>query len=85
MGCALPAPGGREAGRDDWLVFSMPTLSEVRQQRAEPRPSDACFAYWEQLRPGSELEVEMHFAAMAGRGPGSCGGGSSPTPGYWGS
>jgi len=52
-----------EAGRDDWLVFSMPTLPEVGQQRAEPRPSDATFAYWEHLRPGSELEVEMHFAA----------------------
>lgn len=56
-------PPLEEAGRDDWLVFSMPTLPEVKQQRAEPRPSDACFAYWEQLRPGSEREVEMHFAA----------------------
>jgi hypothetical protein len=44
-----------EAGHDSWLVFSMPTLPEVKQQRAEPRPSDARFAYWEQLRPGSEL------------------------------
>jgi Type I restriction enzyme R protein N terminus (HSDR_N) len=52
-----------EAGRDDWLVFSMPTLPEVKQQRAEPRPSDAWFAHLEQLRPGSEREVEMHFAA----------------------
>jgi hypothetical protein len=52
-----------EAGRDDWLVFSMPTLPEVRRQHAEPRPSDATFAYWEKLNPGSELEVEMHFAA----------------------
>jgi hypothetical protein len=52
-----------EAGRDDWLVFSMPTLPEVTRQHAEPLPSDATFAYWEKLNPGSELEVEMHFAA----------------------
>lgn len=51
------------AGHDDWLVFSMPTLPEVTRQHAEPRPSDATFAYWEKLNPGSELEVEMHFAA----------------------
>jgi hypothetical protein len=56
-------PPLEEAGRDDWLVFSMPTLPKVKKQRAEPRPSDASFAYWEQLRPGSEREVEMHFAA----------------------
>ena len=52
-----------EAGRDDWLVFSMPTLPQVRRQHAELRPSDATFAYWEKLNPGSEFEVEMHFAA----------------------
>ena len=59
----LVQPPLEEAGRDDWLVFSMPTLPQVRQQRAEPRPPEATFAYWERLQPGSELEVEMHFAA----------------------
>ena len=61
-------PSLQEAGRDDWLVFSMPTLPEVRQERAEPRPSDAWFAHLEQLHPGSEREVEMHFAAPPGLG-----------------
>jgi hypothetical protein len=56
-------PSLKEAGRDDWLVFSMPTLPEVSREPAEPRPSDAWFAHLEQLHPGSEREVEMHFAA----------------------
>jgi hypothetical protein len=61
-GIVVQPPLG-EAGHDDWLVFSMPTLPVVKRQHAGPRPSDATFAYWEKLNPGSELEVEMHFAA----------------------
>ena len=59
----LVQPSLTEAGSDDWLVFSMPTLPDIKPEPAEPRPSDALFAHWEQLRPGSEREVEMHFAA----------------------
>jgi hypothetical protein len=56
-----PALG--EADRDDWLVLSMPTLPEVREEHREPRPPEAWFAHLEQVRLGSEREVEMHFAA----------------------
>lgn len=56
-------PSLEEAGSGDWLLFSMPTLPNVRPEHAEPRPSDAWFAHLEQLHPGSEREVEMHFAS----------------------
>lgn len=56
-------PSLEEAGRDDWLLFSMPTLPEVKREPAEPRPSDADFMFWEQLHPDSEREVELHFAS----------------------
>jgi hypothetical protein len=56
-------PSLGDAGRDDWLVMSMPTLPEVREEHREPRPSEEWFAHLEQVRLGSEREVEMHFAA----------------------
>jgi hypothetical protein len=52
-----------EAGRDDWLLMSMPTLPEVREEHREPRPSDAWFTHLEEVRLNTEREVEMHFAA----------------------
>lgn len=52
-----------DAGRDDWLVMSMPTLPEVREEHREPRPPEEWFAHLEQVRLGSEREVEMHFAS----------------------
>ena len=56
-------PGLGEAGRDDWLVMSMPTLPEVREEHREPRPPEEWFVHLEQVRLNSEREVEMHFAA----------------------
>jgi len=56
-------PGLGEAGRDDWLVMSMPTLPEIREEHREPRPPEEWFVHLEQVRLNSEREVELHFAA----------------------
>jgi hypothetical protein len=56
-----PALG--EAGRDDWLVLSMPTLAVVPEARPDPRPSAEWFDHLQSVRPATEREVEMHFAS----------------------
>lgn len=51
------------AGRDDWLVLSMPTLPVATGRPPEPRPTAEWFAHLAGVRPGSEREVEMHFVS----------------------
>ena len=56
-------PPLEQAGRDDWLIFSMPTLGVTTGTPPEPRPTAAWFADKAGLRLGSEREVEMHFVS----------------------
>ena len=56
-------PSLAEAGRDDWLVMSMPAQTEVREAHPDPRPKAAWFQHMKSVRPDTEREVEMHFAS----------------------
>jgi Type I restriction enzyme R protein N terminus (HSDR_N) len=56
-------PSLEDAGRDDWLVMSMPAQAPVPAARADPRPSADWFEHMKSLRPDTEREVEMHFVA----------------------
>ncbi len=56
-------PSLEKAGRDDWLVMSMPTLAVVRESHPDPRPSAEWFGYLQSVRPVTEREVELHFAS----------------------
>ena len=56
-------PGLGEAGRDDWLVMSMPTLPEVREEHREPRPPEEWFAHLEQVRLDSS-HVSLSIRAL---------------------
>jgi hypothetical protein len=56
-------PPLEQAGRDDWLVFSMPTLPTPTGGHPEPRPTAEWFAHLAGVQPGSEREVEMHVVS----------------------
>jgi hypothetical protein len=56
-------PPLEQAGRDDWLVLSMPTLPPAPGKHPEPRPTAQWFADLAEVRPESEREVEMHFVS----------------------
>ncbi len=56
-------PPLEQAGRDDWLVFSIPALGVRTAAPAERQPTAAWFADMAGLRLGSEREVEMHFVS----------------------
>lgn len=56
-------PTLEQAGRDDWLVFSLPSLGVTTGAPPEPQPTAEWFAHLAGLRPGSEREVEMHFVS----------------------
>lgn len=56
-------PSLADAGRDDWLVMSMPVRVEVREAHPDPRPTTAWFEHMQSVRPDTEREVEIHFAA----------------------
>ena len=43
-----------DAGRDDWLVMSMPAQAPVPAAHADPRPSADWFEYMKSLRPDTE-------------------------------
>jgi hypothetical protein len=57
------SPSLADAGRDDWLVMSMPVQAKIRDAHPDPRPSAAWFEHMQSVRPDTEREVEMHFAA----------------------
>ena len=61
-GIVVQPPLG-DAGRDDWLVMSMPVEAAVVGGSPDPRPSSEWFAHMKSVRPDSEREVEMHFAS----------------------
>jgi hypothetical protein len=56
-------PSLGDAGRDDWLVMSMPAVAEVPEAHPDPRPPAKWFEYMKSLRPDTEREVEMHFTS----------------------
>ena len=56
-------PALEQAGRDDWLVFSIPAPGVTSGPPPEPQPTPEWFAHLAQLHLGSEREVEMHFVS----------------------
>jgi hypothetical protein len=56
-------PALKDAGRDDWLVMSMPVLAPVVEASPDPAPTAEWFAHMASVRADSEREVEMHFAS----------------------
>ena len=56
-------PSLEQAGRDDWLMFSIPTPGVTTGAVPEPRPTAEWFGYLAGLRLESEREVEMHFVS----------------------
>jgi hypothetical protein len=64
-------PSLGEAGRDDWLVMSIPTLPVVPVgAHPDPPPSAEWFDHLQSVRPVTEREVEMHFASPLFQGLG---------------
>jgi hypothetical protein len=56
-------PSLANAGRDDWLVMSMPVAVPVVEASPDPAPTSEWFAHMASVRTDSEREVEMHFAS----------------------
>jgi Type I restriction enzyme R protein N terminus (HSDR_N) len=56
-------PPLEQAGRDDWLVFSMPALGVTTGAPPEPRPTAKWFDHLAGLQLDSEREVESHFVS----------------------
>ena len=75
-------PSLEEAGRDDWLVMSMPVPVPVVETSPDPEPSAEWFAHMASVRTDTEREVEMHFASPLFREglPGSASGGPGEAP-----
>lgn len=56
-------PSLKDAGRDDWLVMSMPVEVPVPEASPDPAPTAEWFAHMASVRTDTEREVEMHFAS----------------------
>jgi hypothetical protein len=56
-------PALKDAGRDDWLVMSMPIQVPVVETSPDPAPTAEWFAHMASVPADSEREVEMHFAS----------------------
>jgi hypothetical protein len=56
-------PSLEDAGRDDWLVMSMPVLAPVPEAHPDPPPTAEWFEHMKSVRPDTEREVEIHFAS----------------------
>jgi hypothetical protein len=54
-------PSLEEAGRNDWLVMSIPAPTVVQGAHPEPWPPTDLLDYLKSVRPDTEREVEMHF------------------------
>jgi hypothetical protein len=59
----LPQPSPAEAGLDDWIMLSMPVLSDAATKDPDPRPTDKWFHHLMSVDLGSEREVEMHYVS----------------------
>jgi len=56
-------PSLKDAGRDDWLVMSMPVEVPVPEASPDPAPTAEWLAHMASVRTDTEREVEMHFAS----------------------
>jgi hypothetical protein len=56
-------PSLEKAGRDDWLVMSMPVQVSVTETSPDPAPTADWFAHMASVQTDTEREVEMHFAS----------------------
>ena len=56
-------PSLKDAGRDDWLVMSMPVEVPVPEASPDPAPTAEWFAHMASVPTDTEREVEMHFAS----------------------
>ena len=56
-------PALKDAGRDDWLVMSMPVPVPLVEASPDPAPTAEWFAHMASVPTDSEREVEMHFAS----------------------
>jgi hypothetical protein len=56
-------PSLEDAGRDDWLVMSMPVRAPVVETHPDPAPTAEWLEHMGSVRPETEREVEMHFAS----------------------
>ncbi|WP_300611066.1 hypothetical protein [Trebonia sp.] len=56
-------PALKDAGREDWLVMSMPVLPSVPEAHPDPPPTAEWFEHMKSVRPDTEREVEIHFAS----------------------
>jgi hypothetical protein len=56
-------PALKDAGRDDWLVMSIPVQVPVVEASPDPAPSAEWFAHMASVHTDTEREVEMHFAS----------------------
>ena len=56
-------PALEDAGRDDWLVMSMPVKVPVVEAHPDPAPTAEWFEHMKSVRPDTEREVEIHFAS----------------------
>jgi hypothetical protein len=54
-------PALKDAGRDDWLVMSMPVEVPVPETSPDPAPKPEWFAHMVSVRTDTEREVEMHL------------------------
>ena len=56
-------PALKDAGRDDWLVMSMPVPVPVEETHPDPPPTAQWLKHMMSVRPDTEREVEIHFAS----------------------
>jgi hypothetical protein len=56
-------PSLEQAGRDDWLVMSIPVPVPVTGTSPDPAPTAEWFAHMVSVQTDTEREVEMHFAS----------------------
>jgi hypothetical protein len=56
-------PPLKDAGRDDWLVMSMPLLVPVHEAHPDPAPTAEWFKHMASVQTDTEREVEMHFVS----------------------
>jgi hypothetical protein len=56
-------PSLEKAGRDDWLVMSMPVQVTVTETSPDPAPTTDWFAHMASVQTDTEREVEMHCAS----------------------
>jgi len=61
-GIVMRPPLG-EAGRNDWLVMSIPEPPVIHDAHPDPQPSAEQLEYLMSVRPETEREVEIHFVS----------------------